>query len=184
MNRNIWKILFLVLILINLIVILSIGYKILTTPSYDNFTEKSNQTHTSPIQVVANNETIEHAINKEIDENMHVHIDEDGIIIETGYHVLKLDIPVKISIEPLVKDDKIILQLKDIDVASLSISMDMIYDTLKDHVELGEGMTFSDDSAEIIIDSKVFKDQLEYDVTIDEIDYKNDKWYFSVDGVL
>src|SRR5699024_12446551 len=102
MNRNIWKILFLVLLSINLIIILTIGYKILTAPSYDNFTEKSNQTHTSPVQVVANNETIEHAINEEIDDNMYVNINEDSITIETGYQVLILEFTIIIFIESIL----------------------------------------------------------------------------------
>lgn len=181
---NIWKVLFIILFSINAIVIGTIGYKVITLPDYDQLSEPSTQSKDSNLQVVANNETIEKIINDNIDDNMYVNVSTSGIEIETLYSVLNIDVPVNVSIEPLVKDDKIILQLKDIDIARFSVSLDLIYDTLKNHVTLDNGMEFSDDAPEIIIDSKVFKQQLEYDVTIDEIDYKNDKWYFSVDGLF
>lgn len=182
--KNRWRGLFFLLLSINLIILLILFILIMSAPRYDDKIEEVN-TEKKDIQIITNNETVERVINEYIgNEDLSVKIDQKGILFNTKYPVLGKKIDINIQVDPVVHKDKIVLNLVNIDVMRLPINEDYFYSFMKKYIPLEPGLSYSEDAKAIIVDSKIFTSEMEMDVTINKIDYKNDAWYFSIDNLF
>lgn len=182
--KNKWKLSFLILLGINVLVVLSIVLMIVLAPKYDEEIAESPSKQTD-IQVITNNETIENIINQYIEtDDLSVKIDKTSVLLNTKYPVLGKSIDIDIQVDPIVHKDKIILNLVKVDIMNLPISGDYVYSFMKNYIPLEEGLSYSNDRKAIIVDSSIFTKEMDMDVTINNIDYKNDAWYFSIDNLF
>ncbi|CAD2075510.1 DUF2140 family protein [Phocicoccus pinnipedialis] len=182
--KNKWKFLFLSLLAVNILMILSIFIAILFSPKFDEEIPEITSSQTE-IQVITNNQMIERIINQYIDtDDLSIKIDESGVLLNTKYPVLGKDIDIDIQVEPLVHKDKIILNLAKVEIMNLPINVDYIYAFMKRYILLEEGLSYSENSKAIIVDSSIFTKEMDMDVTINNIDYKKDAWYFSINNLF
>ncbi|GAB3060117.1 DUF2140 family protein [Salinicoccus sesuvii] len=178
---NIWKWLFIFLLALNVGVIIWL-YTLLNENYEAPDSENDNYTSEgSGIEIKMNNDAVESILNESIsDESLSISIDETGILLDAVQEVYGFMIDTSIALDPISIGDQVVFEARNINVADLPLTQDMLYSLIRAQSDLPEGIQFSDTERALIVDSKALTDQIEWDVEVNSIDYENDEWYFSI----
>lgn len=183
MRKNIWMILFLVLLGINLIFILILAS--FFNQNYEEVGESTPPAESNELEFILTNDTIETLINDNIPySEFIVNIDSTGVVVDIEQTVLGFSINSSVSGEPVVIDDQIVIELTDLNLANLPLSEDALYSAIRSFVELPAGIELSETERAIVIDISLFEQYFGVALQVDKIDYENDAWYFSIENIF
>ncbi|CEA00265.1 hypothetical protein BN1048_00896 [Jeotgalicoccus saudimassiliensis] len=181
MAKNIWMILFFVLLIINIAVIVIIASFL--NQSYEQTSENNPSGEPNELEFILTNSTVETLINDNIPyDEFTVNINTEGIDVDIEQEVLGFPINSSISGNPVVNGDNIVIHLTDLNLAGLPLSEDTVYTALRKLIELPEGIQLSERERAIVIDMSLFEQYIGGELQADKIDYENDAWYFSVNN--
>ncbi|WP_020008305.1 DUF2140 family protein [Salinicoccus albus] len=178
---KVWKWLFFILLIFNIAVLaaamlmLSQSYE--APQTNDNYTESD-----SGIKVRMDNQAVESLIMDNMgDEPLDISISESGIALTSEHSVYGLDIVTDFNLEPVSTGDSIVFEVTDIDISDLPLTQDMLYSIIRSSSNLPEGLSFSEDSRALVVDTSSFTDEMDMSIKSDSIDYENNEWYFSIE---
>lgn len=181
MRKNIWMLLFLILLAVNILLVV-----VLTSffnQSYDRVSESERPVESQALEFILTNETIQTLINDNIPyDEFNVNIDTDGVTVDIEQTVLGFSINSSVSGEPIVNGNNIIIHLTDLNLAGLPLGEDTLYSALRSLADLPEGISMSDTERAIVIDMSLFEQYFGVELQVDNIDYENDAWYFSINN--
>lgn len=183
MKKNIWMILFFVLLAVNMAVII-------IAVSFFNQSYKQTSGGTPPeepreLEFILTNSTVETLINDNIPyDELTVNINTEGITVDIEQKVLGFSINSSISGEPVVSGSNIIIHLTDLNLAGLPLSEDALYTALRKLVDLPDGIAMSETERALVIDMSLFEQYFGVELQADKIDYENNAWYFSVNNTF
>ena len=181
MAKNIWMYLFLALLAVNIAVIVIIAS--FFNQSYEQTSENNPAAEPKALEFILTNSTVETLINDNIPyDEFTVNINSEGIDVDIEQQVLGFSINSKVSGEPVVNNNDIIIHLTDLNLAGLPLSEDTLYTALRRLVDLPEGIAMSGTERAIVIDMLLFEKYFGVALQADEIDYENNAWYFSVNN--
>lgn len=178
---NIWKWLFIALLILNAGIVVW-----LFTALYGNYEAPDSENDNYPaeesgIEIKMNNDAVESILNESInDDSLSISVDETGIILDAVQEAYGFKIDTSIELDPASTGDEVVFEAKNINIADLPLTQDMLYSLIRSQSDLPEGIRFSDTERALIVDSKALAEQIEWDVKVDSIDYENDEWYFSI----
>ncbi|MFC3418232.1 DUF2140 family protein [Salinicoccus hispanicus] len=178
---NIWKWLFIGLLIVNvgiviwLFTVLNGNYEAPDSEN-DNYTPSE-----SGIEIKMNNDAVESVLNESInDDSLTISVDESGIVLDAVQEAYGFTIDTSIALDPVSTGDEVVFEAKNINIADLPLTQDMLYSLIRTQSDLPEGIRFSDTERALVVDSAALTEQIEWDVKVDSIDYGNDEWYFSI----
>ncbi|CAD2073553.1 hypothetical protein GCM10007275_03550 [Jeotgalicoccus coquinae] len=181
MKKNVWMILFFVLLAVNIAVVVIVSS--FFNQSYKQTDGNDPAAKPRELEFILTNSTVETLINDNIPyDEFTVNINTAGIDVDIEQTVLGFSINSSISGEPSVNDNSIIIHLTDLNLAGLPLSEDALYTALRKLVELPEGIAMSGSERAIVIDMSLFEQYFGVALQADKIDYENDAWYFSVNN--
>lgn len=181
MHKNIWMILFFILLAVNIVVGLILA--IIFSQSYEQTSGNEPPEETEELEFILTNGTIETLINDNIlyDEFI-VNINEGGIDVDIEQELLGFTIHSSIGGEPVVNGNTIIIHLTDLNLAGLPLSEDTLYTALRKLVDFPQGIAMSESERAIVIDMSLFEQYFGVEIQADKIDYENNAWYFSINN--
>lgn len=183
MRKNILMILFFILLAVNILVVV-----VLTSffnQSYERVSESERPAESQTLEFILTNETIQTLINDNIPyDEFNVNIDTDGVTVDIEQTVLGFSINSSVSGEPIVNENNIIIHLTDLNLAGLPLSEDTLYSALRSLADLPDGISMSDTERAIVIDMSLFEQYFGVELQVDNIDYENDAWYFSINNTF
>lgn len=183
MRKNIWMILFFILLAINALIIVVVAS--FFNQSYERVSENEPPAESQELEFILTNETIQTLINDNIPyDEFTVNIDTDGVTVDIEQTVLGFAINSSVSGDPVVNGDNIIIHLTDLNLAGLPLSEDTLYSALRTLVDLPEGIAMSETERAIVIDMSLFEQYFGVELQVDNIDYANDAWYFSINNTF
>lgn len=183
MQKNIWMILFFILLAVNIVVVLFIV--LFFNQSYEQTSGSEPPEETEELEFILTNSTIETLINDNIPyDEFTVNINESGIDVDIAQKILGFSINSSIAGEPVVNDDKIIIHLTDLNLAGLPLSEDTLYTALRKLVELPPGIQMSETERALVLDMSLFEQYFGVELQADKIDYENNAWYFSINNTF
>lgn len=179
---NIWKWLFIILLLLNILTLGSLY--IFLSGSYDAVDTGENDGTSGEHVVILQNHTVETLLNSFLQEDsandIEVSIDENNIELFSENEYLNMNFDTTFNLSPQITDSTIIFEISDISVGQLPLTEDMLYTLIRTSADLPEGILFSTDSKALVIDKSLFDDYSDLSLDINEIDYQNNAWYFSI----
>lgn len=183
MQKNIWMILFFILLAVNIAVVLVIA--LFFNQSYEQTSGNEPPEETEELEFILTNSTIETLINDNIPyDEFTVNINTDGIDVDIEQQLLGFSINSSIAGEPVVNGENIIIHLTDLNLAGLPLSEDTLYTALRKLVDLPDGIAMSETERAIVIDMSLFEQYFGVELQADKIDYENNAWYFSVNNTF
>lgn len=182
---NIWKWLFIILLLLNILVLGSLY--IFLSGNYDEVDTGESEGSSGEHVVILQNHTVETLLNSFLQEDsaneIAVSIDENNIELFSENEYLNMNFDTTFNLNPQITDSSIIFEISDISVGQLPLTEDMLYTLIRTSADLPEGIEFSTDSKALIIDKILFDDYSDLSLDIEEIDYQNNSWYFSIENL-
>ena len=182
---NIWKWLFIILLLLNILAVGSL-YMFLSG-NYDEVDIRENGDSSAEHVVILQNHTVETLLNSFLQEDsandIEVSIDENNIELFSENEYLNMNFDTTFDLNPQITDSTIIFEISDISVGQLPLTEDMLYTLIRTSADLPDGIVFSTDSKALIIDKSMFDDYSDLSLDIEEIDYHNNAWYFSIENL-
>lgn len=182
---NVWKWLFIILLTLNILTAGSLY--IFLSGNYEEVDIHENDDASFEHVVILQNQTVEALLNSFLQEDsandMEVSIDENGIELFSANEYLNLNFDTTFSMEPQITENSIIFEINDISVGQLPLTEDMLYTLIRTNAVLPDGVVFSTDTKALIIDKAIFDDYSDLTLDIEEIDYQNNAWYFSIENL-
>ncbi len=178
---NIWKWLFFILLLVNLIIAVLLIF--LLSGSYSSPESEDNYSSgSSGMEIKMTNDAVESLIMESIeDEKLSLDINESGIELLSQNNIYGIGVDASFNLEPVSTGDTIVFEVLDIDISNLPLPQDVLYSIIRTQSNLPEGISFSEDERALVIDTALFDEAAGVDVKVDSIDYKNNEWYFSME---
>lgn len=182
---NIWKWLFTILLLFNILAVASLY--IFLSGDYDEVApDKEHETSGEHI-IILQNHTVETLLNSFLQEDpandIEVSIDENSIELFSENEYLDMNFDTTFNMSPEISDHSLIFEISDISVGQLPLTEDMLYTLIRTSADLPDGMEFSTNSKALIIDKTIFDEYSEQSLDIEQIDYQNDAWHFSIENL-
>ncbi|MEY8560241.1 DUF2140 family protein [Jeotgalicoccus halotolerans] len=183
MKKNIWMILFFVLLAVNIaVIIIAVSF---FNQSYEQTSGEAPPEEPQELEFILTNSTVETLINDNIPyDEFTVNINTEGITVDIEQKVLGFSINSSISGEPVVSGNNIIIHLTDLNLAGLPLSEDALYTALRKLVDLPDGIAMSETERALVIDMSLFEQYFGVELQADKIDYENNAWYFSVNNTF
>ena len=182
---NIWKWLFIILLLLNILAMGSLY--IFLSDDYDEVDTEENGETSGEHMIILQNHTVETLLNSFLQEDpandIEVSIDENSIELFSENEYLDMNFDTTFNMSPQITEYSLIFEVSDISVGQLPLTEDMLYTLIRTSADLPDGMEFSTDSKALIIDKSIFDDYSELTLDIEQIDYQNDAWYFSIENL-
>lgn len=178
---KIWKCLFFILLLINIIVITGLAFML--SGSYESPGKEDNYTaESSGIEVKMTNDAVQSLIMDTMtDDSISLDINESDIELISSNDIYGLDVNTSFKLEPVSTGDTIVFEVLKIDIANLPLSQDALYSIIRSQSDLPDGISFSEENRALIVDTSLFEEAVGLDIKVDSIDYKNNEWYFSME---
>lgn len=178
---NIWKWLFIGLLVINAAVLA--GLFIFLSGDYGELDPVDAPDGDQAEHVITlENHTVEFLLNSFLQDgadDIAVTIDEENIQLMAENEYLNMNFDTIFNLEPYIAETELIFEISNISIGRLPLSEDMAYTLIRTGADLPEGMAFSTESRALVIDKAVFDDFTDLSVDVEEIDYQNNAWYFS-----
>lgn len=185
MTMNIWKWSFIILLLFNILAVGSLY--IFLSGNYDDADVEVSDNASGEHVVILQNHTVESLLNSFLQEdaanNIEVSIDQTGIELLSENEYLNMNFDTSFNLNPQITDSSIIFEISDISVGQLPLTEDMLYTLIRTSADLPDGITFSTDTKALIIDKSLFDESSDLSLDIDQIDYQNNAWYFSIENL-
>lgn len=177
---NVWKILFILLLLFNIGVVLYIYVNL--SGDYDVPESDSEGFMASGIEVVLDNATIENLLDENINDNsLSIHVNEDGIKLYSNNYIYGNTVYTSFNLEPISYGDVVTFRVSNIDISGFPLSQDMLYTLILENSNLPEGIYFSREQYALIFDTSLLTNQLAFqNLDLVNIDYQNNAWYFTI----
>lgn len=178
---NIWKWLFIILLVFNIIIIGSLAFML--SGSYGSPEEEDNYSaKDSGIEIKMTNEAVESLITEKMkDESLSLAISESGIELVSQNNIYGIGVDTSFELEPVATGDTIVFEISNIDIANLPLSQDALYSIIRSQSDMPEGISFSEDERALVVDTALFDEAAGLDVKVGSIDYENNEWYFSME---
>lgn len=181
---NIWKWLFLILIIINIAVA---GWLYINLYSdFDDVEQgERGEVPEDELYAVLPNGTVEYLIMNYFadagEDSIDIDISTDRIELHSQDQVLGMTVNTTFNMDPVLDGQDIKFQISNIDVGELPLSEDMLYSIISGAGDLPSGVHFSEDEHALIVDTGIISEGAGDNISIERIDYQNNEWYFSIE---
>lgn len=177
---NIWKYLFLLLLIIN---ISAVGYLYyLLAGDYDVPEQSSEGFSPTGIEFILDNATIQSILDEAIvDDSLSISVTNEEILLTSVNTIYGNQVVTTFNLEPLTYGDYVTFRVFNIDISGFPLSQDMLYTLIIENSYLPEGIHFSTEQYALIFDTDLITNNLVVnDLNLVNIDYKNNAWYFNM----
>lgn len=175
---NIWKYLFLILLIINIAVVGYLYY--LLSADYEVPESSSSGYSPTGIEFILDNATIQNLLDDSLDDNLTINVSSDAISLYSVNTIYGNEVVTTFNLEPISYGEYVTFRVYNIDIAGFPLSQDMLYTMIIQNSYLPEGIEFSTEQYALILDTNLITNQLVIqDLNLVNIDYENNAWYFN-----
>lgn len=178
---KVWKWLFFILLIVNIGALAAV--MLMFSQSYDAPQTDDNYSESdSGIEIKMDNNAVQSLIMESMgEEPLDISISESGIELTSEKSIYGLDIVTNFNLEPVSTGDSIVFEVTDIDISDVPLTQDMLYSIIRSSSNLPEGISFSENSRALVVETESFTDETDMNIKVDSIDYANNEWYFSME---
>ncbi len=175
---NIWKYLFLILLIVNIAVVGYLYY--LLSADYEVPESSTSGYAPTGIEFILDNATIQDLLDDSLDDSLTINVSNDAISLYSVNNIYGNDVVTTFNLEPISYGDYVTFRVYNIDIAGFPLSQDMLYTMIIENSYLPEGIRFSTEQYALILDTNLITNQLVIqDLNLVNIDYENNAWYFN-----
>lgn len=175
---NIWKYLFLILLIINIAVVGFLYY--LLSGDYEIPESSHGGYEPTGIEFILDNATIENLLDQSLDDSLTINVSNEAISLYSVNTIYGNEVVTTFNLEPVSYGDYVTFRVYNIDIAGFPLSQDMLYTMIVENSYLPEGIRFSTEQYALILDTNLITNQLVMqDLNLVNIDYENNAWYFN-----
>ncbi|HJE19673.1 DUF2140 family protein [Aliicoccus persicus] len=177
---NIWKYLFVILLVINVAVVGYIYY--LLSGNYEVPEAREQTFAPTGIEFILDNSTIQNILDEAIvDDNLSITVTNEDIEVRSVNTIYGNEVVTTFNLEPLTYGEYVTFRVQNIDIAGFPLSQDMLYTMIIENSSLPEGIQFSREQYALIFDTDLITNNLVVnDLNLVNIDYENNAWYFNM----